>query len=182
MDAFLLANISRKARNERITEDGPIVDKNSAAVVMERDLTLRIILEHPPAGVDFGLQKGKGSKYETVQIQQAGPTYIKFECSVILRNNSKSSPDFFGEFVQGPPDGRFIYLDIGTYAGQKNTDFSRRLKIPLHTIDKETINHLLMNKDVLLEAKVAGTGKDGGPNCGTVKPFYGWEIVRELEV
>ena len=26
-----------------------------------------------------------------------------------------------------------------------------------------------------LEARVVGTGKDGGPSCGTVKPFEGWQ-------
>jgi hypothetical protein len=34
---------------------------------MARELTLRIIIEQPPPGVDFGLQKGSGSVYETVQ-------------------------------------------------------------------------------------------------------------------
>ena len=28
---------------------------------MDRDITLRIVLESPPAGVDFGIQKGRGS-------------------------------------------------------------------------------------------------------------------------
>jgi Family of unknown function (DUF5990) len=35
----------------------------------ESELTLRIILEKPPAGVDFGLQKGRGRNYETIQKQ-----------------------------------------------------------------------------------------------------------------
>lgn len=37
---------------------------------MERELTLRIVLEKPLAGVDFGLQKGRGSEYETIQKQR----------------------------------------------------------------------------------------------------------------
>jgi hypothetical protein len=32
-----------------------------------RELTFRIVLEDPPAGVDFGLQIGRGAEYETVQ-------------------------------------------------------------------------------------------------------------------
>ncbi|MDP4263249.1 MAG: DUF5990 family protein [Bacteroidota bacterium] len=29
----------------------------------------------------------------------------------------------------------------------------------------------------MLETNVAGTDKDGGPNCGTVKPFDGWKLA-----
>jgi hypothetical protein len=148
---------------------------------MERELKLRIILVQPPPGIDFGLQKGKGSHYETVQVQRSRDSDLHFEFNVTLKNNTKSSPDFFGSFVQGPPAYRFVYLDIGTYAGQKSTGYSRRLKVPLSVIDRETINHILMNRDVLLEARVAGTGKDGGPTCGTIKPFSGWKMVKTLE-
>jgi hypothetical protein len=37
---------------------------------MEAELHLRIVLEKPPAGVDFGLQEGKGHAYKTVRIQR----------------------------------------------------------------------------------------------------------------
>ena len=37
---------------------------------MAPELTLRIVIEQPPAGVDFGLQKGRGNAYETVQTQR----------------------------------------------------------------------------------------------------------------
>ena len=40
-------------------------------------------------------------------------------------------PNFAGPFVQGPAGERFVYINIGTYAGQLNTPWSRRLKIPL---------------------------------------------------
>src|SRR6266705_4795042 len=43
-------------------------------------------------------------------------------------------PNFAGPFVQGPAGERFVYIDIGTYAGQTNTPWSRRLKIPLSGI------------------------------------------------
>jgi hypothetical protein len=46
---------------------------------MEQELTLRIILEKPPAGVDFALQKGKGSNYEAIQKQRSGTHDLLFE-------------------------------------------------------------------------------------------------------
>jgi hypothetical protein len=144
---------------------------------MDRELILRITIENAPAGVDFALQKGKGSKYETVQVQRSGEGDLQFEFVVVLRTKAKSVHDFFGPFVQGPPSERFVYIDIGTYAGQKNTDISRRLKIPLYSMDRDTLNHVLLNKNIQLETRVAGTARDGGPNCGTVRPFNGWRPV-----
>jgi hypothetical protein len=34
---------------------------------MKAELALRVVLEKPPAGVNFGLQKGTGSGYETTR-------------------------------------------------------------------------------------------------------------------
>jgi hypothetical protein len=80
--------------------------------------------------------------------------------------------------VQGPTGERFVYLDIGTYAGQKETPWSRRLKIPLRGITGAMIAELSTGKDAVLETRVLGTGKDGGPSCGTVKPFAGWKLAK----
>jgi hypothetical protein len=132
---------------------------------MTGGLTLRIILEQPPAGVDFGLQEGRGSDYRTVQVQRSNGGDLAFECAVAV----KPGPDFGGPFVQGPKGGRFLYIDIGTYAGQKHTPWSRRLKIPLAGLGPEGV----------FEARVPGAGRDGGPTCGTVKPFSGWKLRRE---
>lgn len=147
-------------------------------VTMERELTLRIVLEKPPAGVDFGLQKGWGSDYETIQKQRSTTKDLYFEFTVGLKGSRKdAAPDFSGSLVQGLCGGRFVYLDIGTYAGQENTCWSRRLKVPLSGITWDIIDRL-GNSRSILEARVPGTGKDGGPNCATVKPFDGWKLVR----
>ena len=143
---------------------------------MNQELTLKIVLENPPSGVDFGLQKGSGSKYETIQIQRSGDKNLEFEFPITVKLNKDGLPNFIGVFVQGPPGQRFIYIDIGTYAGQKKTAWSRRLKIPLTGIDLKTIIELANNSNQILEAKVPGTGRDNGPNCATVKPFTGWHI------
>jgi len=138
---------------------------------MERELQLRIILEKPPKGVDFGLQKGRGNDYETVQTQRSIGKDLTFEFTVGIKADSKvAAPTLRGPFVQGPPAGRFVYLDIGTCAGQKDTPWSRRLKIPL-----TGITMAMTESQAGLEVRVPGTGKDGGPNCATVKPFSGWK-------
>ncbi|MBC7934939.1 MAG: hypothetical protein H7Y86_06230 [Rhizobacter sp.] len=147
---------------------------------MNQELTLRIVLENPPAGVDFGLQKGSGNKYETIQIQRSRDKNLTFEFPVTARLNKDGLPNFLGVFVQGPVHQRFIYIDIGTYAGQKDTLWSRRLKIPLTGISLPAIKELSTDSNKILEAKVPGTGKDNGPNCATVKPFTGWHISDRM--
>jgi len=142
------------------------------------ELTLRIVLEKPPAGVDFGLQKGKGSDYETVLKQRSTAKDLHFEFRIGLKTSAKDrTPDFSGPLVQGPPGQRFVYVDIGTYAGQNDACWSRRLKIPLWGITWDMIRRSDGSRSVL-EARVPGTGKDGGPNCATVTPFGGWKLVR----
>ena len=142
---------------------------------MEREITLRIVVERPPSGVYFGLQKGSGSNYETVQTVESKSADLKFEFTVRVRQGKDGRPNFLGPFVQGPTHERFVYLDIGTCAGQTNTPWTRRLKIPLRGITWELISPTTKSSLATLEARVVGTGKDGGPSCGTVKSFEGWK-------
>lgn len=46
---------------------------------MNQEVILKIVLENPLTGVDFGLQKGSGNKYETIQIQRFNDKNIEFE-------------------------------------------------------------------------------------------------------
>lgn len=145
---------------------------------MESEITLRVVLTEPTKDVDFGLQKGSGSNYETVQKQRVSGGDISFKFPVKIKGDKKNDPipKFSGEFVQGPAGNKFIYIDIGTCAGQPNTPWSRRLKIPLAGIGWQEIDQLTTDPKLILETTVPGTGKDGGPNCATVKPFAGWRI------
>jgi hypothetical protein len=141
---------------------------------MARDLTLRIIVEQPPTGVDFGLQKGTGSAYETVQKQRSEGKDLAFEFSPSIKDGvSDSMAALGGPFVQGPTRQRFVYIDIGKCAGQTDSCWSRRLKIPLVGIATKMIV-----AGGVLEACVPGTGRNGGPSCATVKDFEGWKPVK----
>ena len=143
---------------------------------MDRELNLTIVLERPTPGCDYGLQKGRGNNYETVQTQRGGNGNLTFEFSVRVNEGKNGMPNFLGPFVQGNADARFVYLDIGTYAGQTNTQWARRLKIPLYGISWKSIESAI-KASAPLEVRVAGSGgRDGGPTCGTIKPFTGWHV------
>jgi hypothetical protein len=140
------------------------------------EIKMRIVLQKAPAGVVFGLQKGKGNDFETVQKQKFVERDLVFEFPANLKIND-GQVDFSGPYVQGPREGRFVYLDIGTIAGQIDSTWSRRLKIPLGGISPEVAEQLSKDGN-LLEAKVPGTAKDGTPTCATVKNFTGWKLIH----
>ena len=146
---------------------------------MQKELTLQIILLKPNVGVHYGLQKGAGTNYETIQIQQSSGEDLSFKFAVVCKGEKLKDtlPKLAGPFVQGPANQKFIYIDIGQSAGQMDTCWSRRLKIPLSGITWEMLYQLDSNTKMILQTKVNGTGKDGGPNCATVKPLDGWQII-----
>ena len=147
------------------------------------EVTLRIVLEQPTTGVDFGLQEGHGSAYSVVRKQRSKGGDLTFEFTVTVKiGRNDGQPDFAGPFVQGPAGGRFAYIDIGTYAGQTNTQFSRRLKIPLSGITWD-----MLGSEKVLVANIPGTGKDGGPSCAyewrkRVSPSWQWQLESEIGV
>ena len=148
---------------------------------MNDQITLQIILVRPTKDVDFGLQKGSGRDYETIQKQRYISKDLLFSFEATVKGDRKTDllPKLSGPFVQGPTNSKFLYIDIGTYAGQTGTSWSRRLKIPLTGITWQQVDELNANNKLVLETSVPGTGKDGGPNCATVKPFVGWYLKEK---
>lgn len=145
---------------------------------LSREQRLRLILEQPTSGVDFGLQKGRGGSFEIVQKQRSDGKDVAFEFSVTVKAGKDGLPDFSGALVQGGPDERFFYVNIGTYAGQENTPWSRRLKVPLSGIGWD-----LINSQGVLIATIPGKGKDGGPSCAyewrqRVGPSWQWQLEK----
>jgi hypothetical protein len=114
---------------------------------MQVALPVRIVLEKPPPGVDFALQEGKGSEYKLVQKQRSDGGDLTFDCTVTVKDNREDGrPNYLGPLTHGPPTDRFIYFDIGQFAGQKDCPWNRRLKIPLVGITGEMIRKVAQKK------------------------------------
>ncbi len=136
----------------------------------------RIVLLMPTIDCDFGLQEGHGNKYLTVQKKRSRGEDLEFNFSIECKEGKETRLAFTGPYAQGPAGQRFVYIDIGRYAGQIDTDWSRRLKIPLSGITQQQLNEY-DGESQIFETRVPGTGRDGGPNCATVKPFDGWKLI-----
>jgi hypothetical protein len=51
------------------------------------------------------------------------------------------------------------------------------MKVPLGGITRALVRQVTTKPGNRLCVSVAGTGKDGGPNCATVRPVGGWNVV-----
>ena len=142
---------------------------------MEHQIRLRLVLLRPPANILYGIQKGGGTRYETHQKKLSQGDDLVFEISVELKKDTLGKFRLSGPFVQGTAGNKFLYIDIGKYAGQQDTEWARRLKIPLRGL-AESVNGIAGGQ--IFELLAEGVGRDGGPNCGTLKPYEGWKKLN----
>jgi uncharacterized protein DUF5990 len=147
---------------------------------MIRSLPLRITLINPPRGVQFRLQQGKA---DLVPPSSDSGETVSFDFTVNIANDrADGPPNFRGPFVQGPPAARFIYINSGTYAGQADSCWSRRAKVPLSGIIWDLIEEALSKSSAVMEARIAGTAGDGGPACATVRLLDGgWKVQKTAQ-
>lgn len=149
----------------------------------EIEVPLRITLNRVPAGVKFALQKGKSGAQlhpDLVAPTRKVDDSLSFDFSVRVAQAKPGSPlRFLGEFTQGPPEKRFVYVNSGRSAGQPDTLWNRRAKIPLTTITSALLDKAQSKPDTILEISIEGTGKDGGPVCASLLSSKEWRPVRK---
>jgi hypothetical protein len=130
----------------------------------ETEISVRVIVDGPPRGVAFLMQRGRN---ELVPPVKSTAQQLVFEFALRVGHRPTGEPNFLGPFTQGPPQARFVYINSGTYAGQSNTPWSRRAKIHLRAIPWKLITRAQATGAVI-ETKIDGTGRDGGPVCASV--------------
>lgn len=138
-----------------------------------RPITLRITIVSPPAGVTWALQLGKSDLASPIR---ASDRAVVFETDVQLVAGSTAEPvRLRGAAVQGRPGDRFLYVNSGTYAGDRGSAWSRRAKVPLLGITGKLVD-VAIKKGGVLRCQFSGTAKDGGPTCASVTLLSpGWE-------
>lgn len=134
------------------------------------ELRLRITVLDPPAGVAFAMQRGRS---ELANAVEARADALVFEFAVNVADASSEPPRLVGEFTQGPAAGRFVYINVGTCAGQ-HSPWSRRIKVPLYSMTPELVAAAIAAPGTVLETRIRGTGRDGTPACATVPLLAPW--------
>ena len=135
---------------------------------MPSAITLRLTTADPVPGVAYSLQD-KANAPVDARIADDGP--ISFDVPVTLSDGGRLT----GPFVRREgPSRRFVYIAIGTSAGQ-HSEWSRRAKIDVHDIPADLL--ALARQGRPLEAVLPGRARDGGPACATVRPLQPWRAV-----
>lgn len=142
----------------------------------DQKISLRITLLHPPSGVVFCLQRGRS---DLASCAKASGEELSFDFTLRVDGDRASGPsNLRGDFAQGPPAARFVYVNSGTSAGQAGSCWTRRAKVPLSGITWELIEQAISNPGTVLEARIPGLAKDGGPVCASVRLLEGgWQVV-----
>lgn len=136
---------------------------------MPSAITLRLTTADPVAGVAYSLQDKANTPVEP-RIAGDGP--ISFDVPVTLSDDGRMT----GPFVRREgPSRRFVYIAIGTSAGQHSSEWSRRAKIDVHDIPGDLLAQAREGR--VLEVILPGRAKDGGPACATVRPLQAWRAV-----
>ena len=138
----------------------------------ESILRLRVNVLHPVQGVALKLQRGRDGLVDPSAVSAVRTT---FDFSVRVAG-APGGPKFLGEFTQGPPASRFVYINAGTYAGQTDSPWGRRAKIGLAGITRAQVDGALRANGVLA-VDIDGRGRDGGPAAATVELLgSGWRL------
>ncbi len=170
--AILEGNDSRVQRSSPAGGSGlRVVTKMSS----KETLALRITVVDPPRNISWALQLGRG---ELAKPTASTAVRISFDFSVeVVEGDSADTFRLRGPAVQGRPGERFVYLCIGTYAGQIPAPASGRAKISLDGITRKLLNAVKAQRSGVLEAQFEGTAPDGGPSRAAVKLLGdGWRV------
>ena len=128
------------------------------------EIAMRIVIEQPVVGVRHSLQTGDTGVLDPKESKAGEPLGFNFPVRVA------PGPKFFGDQVRREgPERRFVYIRIGTSAGDHSSEWSRRMKIDIHDTPRDFLGRAMRGEGVV-EITVNGTGKDGTPACATVRP------------
>ncbi|MES2441691.1 MAG: DUF5990 family protein [Pseudomonadota bacterium] len=127
------------------------------------EIPMRIVIENPVAGVLHSLQAKDGHPLDPAVSHDGAPLAFDFTVRVA------PGPKFFGDQVRSEgPVRRFVYIRIGTMAGDPASPWSRRMKIDIHDLDQPLLDSAAAGGGTI-EIRIDGTGKDGTPACATIR-------------
>ena len=134
----------------------------------QAEIRMRLLVETPVPGVTHSLQDKKSRPVDP-KLSAKGES-LGFDFTIRIA----PGPKFYGEQVRSEgPTRRFVYVAVGSQAGQHVSPWSRRMKIDIHDIPQPLLDGAMAGRRLV--GTVNGTGKDGTPACATV-PVMGWHL------
>src|SRR5687768_8050178 len=134
----------------------------------QTEIRVRIVVEQPVPGVLHSLQEDD-APLDPKRSTEGEPLTFEFPVRIA------PGPKFFGKQVRREgPVRRFVYIRIGTSAGDRSSPWTRRMKIDIHDIDPPLLERARAGG--VLEGTINGTLPDGSPACATIRPVT-WRAV-----
>lgn len=143
------------------------------------ELPLRIVIDKPPPGVMYCLQRT--SRTDCVNHTRSDGGDLVFDLTIHVKSGA-DEPDFVGPFVQGRRGERYIAVLIGTLAGDAGSCWTRGAKFWLKGISWPLIDEARSRARAALTGWFVGTARSGAPACATAQFVEeGWRVsVRAL--
>jgi hypothetical protein len=132
------------------------------------ELPIRIVVENPVPGMAMALQWGKADKVTLLPPSSRSPDAVVFDLEVRVDGRLPDGrPRLLGPCVQGAPEARFVYLPLGRYAGQADSEWAGRVKVPLGGLGWDQIKAL--SPGARLAARITGQSPKGGPALASMR-------------
>jgi hypothetical protein len=136
----------------------------------QTEIRMRLVIDNPVAGILHSLQDKKSAPVDPKAARSGKPLVFAFPIRF------GPGPKFYGEHVRSEgPTRRFFYIAIGQQAGQKDSCWSRRMKIDIAAIPMAMLEKAAKGK--VIEGAINGIAKDGSPACATVPLTKPWRVV-----
>ncbi|KRA80535.1 DUF5990 family protein [Altererythrobacter sp. Root672] len=135
------------------------------------EIRARLVIEQPVPGVLHSLQEDD-APLDPKTSKAGEPLAFDFPLRI---ERTEGGAKLFGKQVRREgPERRFVYIRIGTLAGDCASPWTRKMKIDIHDIESALLDKAAAGG--LLVGRINGTAKDGSPVCATVKPVT-WRVV-----
>ena len=132
----------------------------------QTEIRARIVIEQPVVGVLHSLQEGDDAPLDPKRSKTGEPLAFDFPLRI---ERSPEGAKFFGKQVRREgPVRRFVYIRIGTCAGDSGSPWTRRMKIDIHDIEPASLDEAIAGG--VLVGTINGTLPDGSPACATIRP------------
>ena len=143
---------------------------------MKQLLRMQLQVLDAPTGVTVMLQRGSNELIPPVVYPDGR---LMFDvCVALSYPKGEDAPRLGGPCAHGPVQGRFLYVNAGTYAGQADSCWARRAKVPLPVLTRALVEQVQADPAFTLQACIQGRAGDGGPACASVRLLdKGWEVA-----
>ena len=127
--------------------------------------------------IHVGVQR-RGKPAELLGLAPGNAPAVTWTLDATVTSAADGGLDVKGPYLQGPPGGRFIYLNWGTVDAPGTFTMFRRAKLRLDAVPPELLRDA--QRQGFLVARVTLTDPKGNPVCASLgPPFIEWSAAAQ---